>query len=312
MLGFVTLFAALASAQSAERALHFVHTDDLKNRQEIATAVRTIATIRDVTLNPEDGAFTIRGPEEQIALGEWLFKTLDIASPGNPGEPYRLIGTDEAVRVFYLPQTKTVQDFQEVATLVRTISDTRYVFTYNASRALILRANTDQFALTEFLLSEFGRAHPDAKEYRMASGKENIVRLFQVVSPSTDQEFQQMAMAARGIVNVRRVFTLNSPKEIGVRGDGNQIAAVEWLLNQLDHPATAVPQEYRDDTQADNLIHVFYLNPSLSVPDLQKAATSVRTSADIRQVFTYDPRRVVAVSGTASQIEKAKDVLSAQ
>jgi hypothetical protein len=306
---WAAVLAVFASAQSTERVLHFVHTADLKNQQEIATAVRTIAMIRDVNLD-SSGTLTIRGAAEQIALGEWLVKTLDVESPRNPGEPYLVTGTDEAVRVLYLPETKTVQDFQEVATLVRTIAEIRYVFTYNDQRALVLRADADQLALTEFLLAEFHQPHPDTKEYRMASGNENITRVFQIASANSVQEFQQMATAARTIVNVRRVFTLNTPREIAMRGDANQIAAAAWFLNQLDHSAPGAPPEYRDETQADNVIHLFYLDPSTSIPDLQKTATSIRTNADIRQIFTYDPRRVVAVRGTSSQIDKAKDLLA--
>ncbi len=308
----VTAFAAIATAQPAERVLHFVHTQSLQNRQEIATAVRTISTIHDVSLDQDGAALTIHGPAEQMALGEWLFKTLDVASPADPGEPYRVTGTDEAVRVFYIPKAKTVQEFQELATLARTMGDIRYVFTYNEQRALILRANADQFALTEFLLGEFNQAQPDAKEYRMAAGKDNVARVFRVTSPHDVREFQMMATAVRTITDVRRLFTLNNPKEIAVRGDAGQIAATEWLLAQLDHPAKGTPVEYRDNTQGDSVIHLFYLDPSVSVPDLQKSATSVRTDAQIRMVFTYDPQRLVAVRGTTSQIEKAKDLLAAR
>ena len=46
---------------------------------------------------------------------------------------------DDVVRVFYLANTGTVQEFQEVATLVRSIGDIRYTFTYNAPKAAALR-----------------------------------------------------------------------------------------------------------------------------------------------------------------------------
>ena len=58
------------------------------------------------------------------------------------------------VKVFYLPQTPTIQDFQQFATRLRTITNIRRVFTYNAPRAMALRGTVDQIAMAERIVKE--------------------------------------------------------------------------------------------------------------------------------------------------------------
>ena len=56
---------------------------------------------------------------------------------------------DEVVRTFYITNATSVQEFQEIATAIRTVADIRRVFTYNAQKALIVRASVDAMALAE-------------------------------------------------------------------------------------------------------------------------------------------------------------------
>src|SRR5580693_2906955 len=58
---------------------------------------------------------------------------------------------DEVMKVFYLTNATSVQEIQEIATAVRTLGDIRRVFPLNSQKALIVRATTDQMALTEKL-----------------------------------------------------------------------------------------------------------------------------------------------------------------
>ena len=60
--------------------------------------------------------------------------------------------TDDVVSLFYLTDAATVQDFQEAATLVRTIADFRRAFTYNERRAYVVRGTAAQIGLAEWLL----------------------------------------------------------------------------------------------------------------------------------------------------------------
>jgi general secretion pathway protein D len=64
---------------------------------------------------------------------------------------------DEVVRVFYVTNTTSVQEFQEIATAVRTLADLRRVFTYNAQRAMVVRGTKNQVALAEKVIYDLDR-----------------------------------------------------------------------------------------------------------------------------------------------------------
>ena len=64
---------------------------------------------------------------------------------------------DEVVKVFYVTNVTSVQEFQEIATTIRTVAEIRRVFTYNAQKALIVRGTADQVALTEKLIHDLNK-----------------------------------------------------------------------------------------------------------------------------------------------------------
>lgn len=63
----------------------------------------------------------------------------------------------EAVRVFYLPNAYTVQEFQEIANALRTVAEIRRVFTYNALRALVVRGTPDEIEFVEKLVHDLDK-----------------------------------------------------------------------------------------------------------------------------------------------------------
>ena len=64
---------------------------------------------------------------------------------------------DEVVRVFYVPNASTVQEFQEIANGIRTVTEIRRLFTYNAGRAMMVRGTADQVALVEKLVHDLDK-----------------------------------------------------------------------------------------------------------------------------------------------------------
>lgn len=65
---------------------------------------------------------------------------------------------DNVVRVFYIQNATSVQEFQEIATAVRSLTEIRRVFTYNAQRAILMRGTPDQIALAEKLVHDLDKA----------------------------------------------------------------------------------------------------------------------------------------------------------
>ena len=64
---------------------------------------------------------------------------------------------DDVVKVFYITNATSVQEFQEIATAIRTVAEIRRVFTYNAQRAMIVRDTVDKVALAEKLVHDLDK-----------------------------------------------------------------------------------------------------------------------------------------------------------
>ncbi|HTP86897.1 MAG TPA: cohesin domain-containing protein [Bryobacteraceae bacterium] len=66
-----------------------------------------------------------------------------------------------AVKTFYLENPTTPQDFQEIVTAVRSVSDCRRLYTANALNAVIARCTVDQLALVEKLIHDLDKPKPE-------------------------------------------------------------------------------------------------------------------------------------------------------
>jgi general secretion pathway protein D len=64
---------------------------------------------------------------------------------------------DEVVKTFYITNATSVQEFQEIATAIRTVADIRRVFTYNAQKAMIVRGSLDAVDLAEKLVHDLDK-----------------------------------------------------------------------------------------------------------------------------------------------------------
>jgi len=115
------------------------------------------------------------------------------------------------------------------------------------------------------------------------------------------------------------VFTYNTQRAIAVRGTSAQLALAEWLFNEIDQPRTGASSnaspsyDFQDSApvgSAVGVVRVFYLPHAASVQDLQKIATTIRTTAQIPRVFTFNAPRVLALRGTVDQLQQAGRMLA--
>jgi hypothetical protein len=240
-IGFA-LLAGLSSGQAPEtreRVFFLTHTSTTQQFQEVATAIRTIADIQQISTDNDQKRVTLHATALQIAMAEWLFNELDspIAQPAMPHE-YRIPGTsDDVVRVFYLITAPTVQDFQEIATLVRTITDIRRVFTYNARTALMVRGTEAQIALADWLVKEIVPEPPATTHQREMAGNDDVVKVLRLPHTATVQDFQKAATQIREATQIKRVFTYNRLRAAAFRGTADQIALAERMAIDMDHPS---------------------------------------------------------------------------
>jgi len=79
-----------------------------------------------------------------------IFVTID-----NPAK--RREYSEQVVKVYYLSNTTTPQEVQELLTVLRTVTDVQKVFNYTAQNALIVRAEADTMALVDKLVSDLDK-----------------------------------------------------------------------------------------------------------------------------------------------------------
>ena len=80
---------------------------------------------------------------------------------------------EQVVRVFYLSNVGTAQEFNELATMLRQVTGIQSMLTYTSQNALIVRAEADRVALCERLVAALDKPKPEVliDVYVMEVGK---------------------------------------------------------------------------------------------------------------------------------------------
>ena len=317
------LSVSVALGQDVSRVFHLHHIDKDQDLNEFATMIRAVADVPKMSVDAAQKTLSMSGTAVQIAVAEWMYTELDRQTlPEFATKEFKVPNKeDDVVRVFFLHNTKTIQDFQEVTTTVRTITEMRRVFTFNTARALAVRGTVDQIAATEWMVRELDQPadakRTDPREYQMTDTTlrpEPAVRILYLPYTSTIQQFQEVATMVRTIGEIRRVFTYNTPRALIVRGTPDQVALAAWFATELGKPVTAgtasTPYHYPvPDRSGENLVRVFYVKDVPTVAAFQQLATQIRTTAQTRRLFTYNETKAVAVRGTEAQLALVDQML---
>jgi hypothetical protein len=307
-LAIPALCAFTVSGQT-QQTFNFTHAATVQDFQEAVTLIRTVAGIKQTSTDNAQKSMTVNGTEDQLALAGWLFKELDKAPATADSAPLEYnAGSDDVVRVFYLNHTDTVQDFQEIANLVRVATGTKTAFTYNTPRALALRGTGDQMALADWLVNELNHAPNDKAEhtYQAPGGGANVVRIFYLPGTKTVQDFQEVANLTRTMTEIKTAFTYNAHRALAFRGTADEIAFADWLLHQLNSNGQ---DEYRVPNASDDVARVFYLTKTPTPQAFQQEAQEIRKATSIRRAFTYNAERALALRGTVTQIALAEQMV---
>jgi hypothetical protein len=222
--------------------------------------------------------------------------------------------------VFHFSHIETLQGFQEMATVMRTVIGIRQLSINAAPRTLAMRGTADQVALAEWLLNEMdkpaGGSNSGAHEYQVPGSSDDVVRVFYLTQTDTGQGLQEIIITIRTIADIQRIFPCTAPRALALRGTAGQVALAEWLVNALDKPSGGAQQsqssgthEYRAPGSSDDVVRVFYLTHTDTVQGLQEIVTTIRTIADIQRIFVCNASRALALRGTAGQVARAERLI---
>ncbi len=222
-------------------------------------------------------------------------------------------------RVFHFVHTEAIQAMMEIATTVRTISDIRHMSSDTEEKTLTMRGSAVQIALAEWLFNNLDKSantrptQVSTPEYRVSDSADDRAQVFYLTHTETMQHLPEVATTVRSMVGTRSLFTYRALSAVVVRGTSADLALAGWLLNDLDQSTN--PQRVQDSAVhiyrvagSDDVVRVFYLSHSGTVASFQKIVTQVRTTVQIRRLFTYNEPRAAAARGTDDQIAMA-DIL---
>ena len=250
-------YQASNSGDDVVRVFYLSNTETMQRLHEIATLVRSVGDIRRLFAYNSLLAVAMRGTPDQAALAEFLFNEIDKPGIGldisqRSGSSatyiYRPGGADSVLKVFYLPNTKTVQDFQELATAVRTLTNTRRMFTYNAPRAVAARGTAEQMETADWLFNELDKSSNPQEtprqvqgtgptEYRPSGTSDDVLRVYYLSHAQSAQRLQEIAMEAQALLARKRTaFPYNPAQAVIVRGTSAEVALADRLITERDRP----------------------------------------------------------------------------
>jgi hypothetical protein len=206
---------------------------------EVLTAVRTITDIRYVNPYTSHKAVVMRGNAEQIEFAEWLIAEMNRDAPQQtyvyPKSGLEKERGENQARVFRYTRAKDAQEFNEVQTMIRTLTDTRRVYPYIGKRAIALRGSEEQIDMTVWILAQLNKELPLAQksvssDYVNQAGE--VTRMFYFPSGMSEKEFKDTATAIRIATGIRRVYPFPSARTIALRGTAVQVAQASALAGQ--------------------------------------------------------------------------------
>jgi hypothetical protein len=224
-----------AGGDDVVRVFYAGHAPTPRDLQEIAVIVRSVADIRRVFVYSAASAVTVRGTNQQILLAAWLMEQLDQPADAAAPSPheYKLSG-DDVARVFDLANQRNPLQLQELATLIRSIADMQRLFVCSRRRSVVLRGPAERVALSAWLVAELDKPLAGDRsarhEYRLATGPDNLVRLFYLPG---EPDRLKVATQVRTTARIPRLFLDSAHGALAVRGTAGQVATAERLLEEM-------------------------------------------------------------------------------
>jgi hypothetical protein len=243
---FAFLVASAAFAQPApvpQRVFTFAQGDSPQAVQEIVSILRTVARLPRVTQDFERKTITVQAWEAQANLAEWLFNLLDVPEPSGGRPEYVFPGAaDDVVRVFYPSHVADYRQLQELVNALRSIGDIQRISAFTPQKSLIIRGQTWQAELAEWLISQLdnpANGQPSAaynlpglppQVDRTGSG---AVRIFYLPAGTTPESLQQTVDLIRTQAEVMRVVGYPAQRAVVLRGTESQAAAAAQFVGAV-------------------------------------------------------------------------------
>jgi hypothetical protein len=311
------LLVSVAFGQDLDRVFHLTNSTSAESLQDIVTTMRTVAQIQRVSADTNVAEITVKGTANQIALAEWLIPKLDVSPGSTPGpQSYRIAGdNDDVVELFELTNASTMQTIQEVLTTLRTVADIGKVYQVSGPRIIMLRGNSSQIALAEFLIPLVDqpvqpRQNPTVHAFQMTGVPNEIAIVYGLAHAEKNLDLQQILTSLRTVLDIQKIYQVSAPRYLVMHDNANTIQMAEWLIRKLDkQTADTAGNEARMPGGKDDVVHVFYLQHVTSDDGTNRLLTEIRKTTHIMKAYTRSTPPALVLRGMADQIAMAAKMI---
>jgi len=139
------------------------------------------------------------------------------------------------------------------------------------------------------------------------SARPATVSTFTLYYTDTAQEVEEMAGAVRAIADMPQAAPEADGRSLSLGGTADQIALAEWLLNQLDQPASPRHDSTAHDYTAaarDPAVRVFHFAHVTATLDYEEMVTAIHVVSNVPRFYPNWAQRAVVARGTAEDMER--------
>ena len=274
-------------------ALHMTIVPNQAALNEVATIMRTVGDIRQLSTNHSTNDIIVSGSEADTAFAAWLVKQLDNTEPQSSG-PYSMPNGSVA-QILYLKHTGGQNAvLNEVVTTLRAVADVQRIFTYTPLQAIVLRASPTRLQAAEWLAAQVDVTTTDdarfqPHEYLLQDSAGQVLRVLYAVHPTSLAGLNEMITTLRTVADIQAIFSRSTPPGIAFRTSPAKAQMADWLFQQLDvtptDDARFQPHEYPLQDGSSQVLRVLYAVHRMSPAGLNEMATTLRTVGDIQAIF---------------------------
>ena len=133
-------------------------------------------------------------------------------------------------------------------------------------------------------------------------------KIFSLAYTENSKQMNEIATVIRSSTEDRTLMVDEGRKTLTTKGTEQQIAITDWLLKQLDVPASAIPAGGEYKAGDDDFVQVRRFPLSMGVRPIQEIVTAIRSAVELRRMFIYgspNPAAVV-IRGTRAELAMAQ------
>ncbi len=130
-----------------------------------------------------------------------------------------------------------------------------------------------------------------------------VVRVFNFNQADTPNDIREMTNTVRTVAGMN-IAPDTAQRAVSLRGNADQVTLADWLLNQLDQPASPSRETAEYDYQAgkpDTAVRVFRLAHTDTTQGFQEIGNAIRVVAEVNRLLVCNAPRALVMRGTAGQ-----------